>query len=78
MSPVALQTAEILLVTFLVSREIGSGRSIWLFRHLIHQNKITLILATKELEVPLANDPIKSGRSIWLFRHLEYKILSII
>ena len=34
------------------------------------------ILATRELVVPLANNPIMRGRSIQLFRHLKYQNLS--
>ena len=66
--------------------------SIWLFRHLKHQNLFTgddfiysrgiiffvLFLATKEALALLINDPIMSGRSIWSFGHLECQNPSII
>ena len=60
------------------------GTSIWLFRHLEHQNlssnglDIFLVpfLATREAVVPLANDPIMSDTSIQSFRHLEHQNLS--
>ena len=38
---------------------------------------LVLFLATKEVLVPLANDPIMLGRLIRLFRHLEHQNLSI-
>ena len=37
---------------------------------------IVPILATRELVVPLANNPIMLKRLIWLFKHLEQKIIS--
>ena len=69
-----------------------SGRSIWLFRHLKHQNlstgdgfihsrvKTHLVpfLDTREAVAPLVNDPIMSERLIQLFGYLEPQNLSII
>ena len=76
----------------LANDPIMSGRSIWSFRHLKHQNLSTSddfiyssgiiflvpLLATMEAVAPLANDPIMSGRSIRSFRHLEHQNPSII
>ena len=36
------------------------------------------IWATRELVVPLNNDPLMSGRLIWLLRHLKHQNPSII
>ena len=69
---------------------IMSKRSIWLFRHLKHQNLSTgddfikssriiflvPFLATKEVLAPLTNDPIMSERLIWSSRHLIHQNLS--
>ena len=91
----------IFLVPFLATREavaplakdlIMLGTSIWLFRHLKHQNLFTgddfiyssgiifllPFLATEEALAPLTNVPIMSARSIWSFRHLESQNPSII
>ena len=69
-----------------------SRRSIWLFRHLKHQNQSTgddfkdssgiiflvPFFTTNEVLTPLADDSIVLGRSIWSFRHVECQNLSII
>ena len=76
----------------LANDPIMSGRSIWWFRHLKHQNLSTgddciqrseiiflvPFLATWVAVAPLANDPIMSGRSMWSYRHLECQNLFII
>ena len=39
---------------------------------------LVTFLATSEVLVPLANDPIMLGSLIWSFRHLEHQYPSII
>ena len=70
----------------LANDPIMSGTSIWLFRHLEHQNLssnrtdnfLVPFLATREAVVPLANDPFMLQRSIQSLRHPEHKNPSII
>ena len=74
-----LATREV--VTLYVSDPIMLDRSIQLFRHLKHSNRIiflVLLLATKEALALLVNDPIMSEKLILSFRHLEHQDQSII
>ena len=82
-----LHTSSIILscsaLVLLVNDLIMLGTSIWLFRHLEHQNlssnswdnALVPFLAIREAVALLANDPMMSGTFIQSFRHLKQQTL---